>query len=257
MQPRDDGQRRSQRGHPSSERRPHPVPAFLSGYANGLAWSARLRKDTVNAHGLGDVLDLLLAEIFVGYGDLGFQMVVHRSRDENPAGVGQTFQSGRNIHAIAVDIAAIDDDVAEVDADAEHDAAILRHPGVALRHAPLHLDGALDRIDDAGELDQEAIAHGLDNAPFVPGNCRGDELLAVGYQLRKRAGLIRLHETAVADHVSGQDRGQTAFHLRSPLGRETIELPRENLCGERMLESRLLASPGSLGPSRMTTAFLR
>ncbi len=31
-------------------------------------------------------------------------------------------------------------------------------------------------------------------------------------------------------------RSQTAFHLRPPPGRETIELPCENLCGKRMPE---------------------
>ena len=34
---------------------------------------------------------------------------------------------------------------------------------------------------------------------------------------RERAGLVDAHEAAVADHIGGQNSGQTAFHvLRSP-----------------------------------------
>ena len=36
--------------------------------------------------------------------------------------------------------------------------------GVALGHLALHLDRAAHRVDDAGELDQQAVAGGLDDA---------------------------------------------------------------------------------------------
>ena len=57
-----------------------------------------------------------------------------------------------------------------IDADAEFDAPVGRHVGVALRHSALHLDGAAHRIDDAGELDQDAVAGGLDDAAAVLGD---------------------------------------------------------------------------------------
>ena len=39
-----------------------------------------------------------------------------------------------------------------------------RHIGVSLRHLPLHFYGATDRVDDAGELDKQAVARSLDDA---------------------------------------------------------------------------------------------
>jgi hypothetical protein len=59
----------------------------------------------------------------------------------------------------------VDDDVAEIDADAELDAALFRDAAIAQRQLALQLDRAAHRIDDARELDQEAVAGGLDDAP--------------------------------------------------------------------------------------------
>ena len=60
-------------------------------------------------------------------------------------------------------IRAFDDHFAEVDSDAELDALILRLAGVPLRHSALDIDRALDRVDDAGELRQKAVAHEFKN----------------------------------------------------------------------------------------------
>ncbi len=50
-----------------------------------------------------------------------------------------------------------------------------------------------------------------------------DQLGAVRLEARKRAGLVRLHEAAVADHVGGEDSGKLALHLSSPNGRRLAE----------------------------------
>ena len=54
----------------------------------------------------------------------------------------------------------VDDDVAEIDADAELHAARRLDRGVALGHRPLDGDRALDRVHDAGELGEDAVAGG-------------------------------------------------------------------------------------------------
>ena len=48
--------------------------------------------------------------------------------------------------------------------------------GIALGHPALHLGGAAQRVDDAGELDQQAVAGGLDDAAAVLGDLRVDQL---------------------------------------------------------------------------------
>ncbi len=72
----------------------------------------------------------------------------------------------------------------------------------------LDRDRACHRVDDAGELDQGAVAHELDDAAPVLGDERLDQLLAVGLEARERALLVALHQPAVADHVRRQDGGE-------------------------------------------------
>jgi hypothetical protein len=76
----------------------------------------------------------------------------------------QAFEAGGNIDAVAIDLPPVFDDVAEIDADAELDAPFGRHNGVALGHLELDIDRTAHRVDDACELDQEAVARGSDDA---------------------------------------------------------------------------------------------
>jgi hypothetical protein len=50
--------------------------------------------------------------------------------DTDATRLGEAFQTGRNIDAIAVDLDAVDDDVAEIDTDAELHPAVGREVGV-------------------------------------------------------------------------------------------------------------------------------
>ena len=84
--------------------------------------------------------------------------------------------------------------------------------GVGLGHPPLQLQGAGDRVHGAGELDQHAVAHELDDAAAMVADDRLEDGDAPLLQGRKRAGLVRLHQAAVADHVGHQHGGQAAVH---------------------------------------------
>ena len=97
--------------------------------------------------------------------------IAHRARDEDAARLGEPLQAGGDVDAVAEDVVALDDDVAEVDADAEFDARLVGRAAVAVGHAGLDLDGAAHRLDDAGELDQQAVAGALDDAAAVVGDC--------------------------------------------------------------------------------------
>jgi hypothetical protein len=46
----------------------------------------------------------------------------------------------------------------EIDPDPEEDAPDIVPPGLPIDHAALHLDGAANRVDDAAEFGQHAIA---------------------------------------------------------------------------------------------------
>ena len=62
-----------------------------------------------------------------------------------------------------------------------------------------------DGIDDAGELDQQAVAHQLHNAAVMLFDLRIDQLGAMRLLPRDRTTLISLHEPGIPDHVSGKD----------------------------------------------------
>jgi hypothetical protein len=53
----------------------------------------------------------------------------------------------------------------DMDADTKFDPLGLRRRRILLNHAALHLDGASGCIEDAGELDQHAIAARFNDPP--------------------------------------------------------------------------------------------
>ncbi len=89
--------------------------------------------------------------------------------------------------------------------------------GVPLGHRLLHRDRAAHRIDDAGKLDQHAVAGGLDDAAAVLGDFRIDQLAAQRLEPFERAFLVRPHQPRIPRHIGGKDRGETAGsgHLRT------------------------------------------
>src|SRR6202007_3125695 len=105
-------------------------------------------------------------------------LLVRRGTKANPTRLSQRFEPGGNVDAIAEDVAILDDDVTDIDAHAKFDAALCRCRGVAGEHLPLHLDRTAHRVDDAGELDKQAVARRLDDATAMLGDLGGRELAA-------------------------------------------------------------------------------
>jgi hypothetical protein len=90
-------------------------------------------------------------------------------------------------------------------------ATFSRKAGVALDRAGLHLDGATNSIDDASELNEDAIACPLDDTAVM--RCDGgiDQIAPQPAQSRKRPLLIGAGKLGVSDDVSGQDSCDVAF----------------------------------------------
>src|SRR5207253_2638000 len=85
-------------------------------------------------------------------------VVANSARNTNPARFGQSLQSGGDVHAVTVDIVPLDDDVAEIDAHPEYDPLFLGDAGIALCHTALDHDRTGDGLNNARELDQDAVA---------------------------------------------------------------------------------------------------
>ena len=157
-----------------------------------------------------------LAAVAEGNVDPAADAFVDDRGDADSAGLGKRLQPRGHVDAVAVDVVALDDDVAEVDADAERDSRprILRGRRIALDEKR-----AVDRIDDAGEFDQRAVADQFDDAAAMLGNRRVEQRLAMPLQGGERPGLVTTHQAGVADDVGRKDGGEPArgAHFRHAL----------------------------------------
>ena len=82
--------------------------------------------------------------------------------------LGDAFQSRRDIDAVAHQVAvALLNNIAQMDADTELDATLRRKTGVALDHPVLHLDGAADGVDNAAELNEDAVSGPVDDTAMM------------------------------------------------------------------------------------------
>src|SRR5205823_14268244 len=115
------------------------------------------------------------AHILENIRELVADLVAHDPRDADPARFGQCLQPRRDVDAVAIDVVILGDDVAQIDPDAELDSPLDGDAGIALGHRVLHLDRAMHRVDDAGELDEETVTGGLDDAAtMLPDPAVGD-----------------------------------------------------------------------------------
>ncbi|HEY6620868.1 MAG TPA: hypothetical protein VIY68_15085 [Steroidobacteraceae bacterium] len=123
-----------------------------------------------DANCAGDIFYCLLPQVGEGERQLVPDLIIRRARDAYAAGLAERLQAGGNIDAIPEDIVAVYNDVPHIDPDAKHDAPVLSHARIPADHTTLHYDGAPDRIDDTGKLDQRAVACGLDDTAMMSGD---------------------------------------------------------------------------------------
>jgi hypothetical protein len=130
----------------------------------------RADHNAIRPHRASYVLDLLRAHILERETHLVPHLLVRRGAYADPARVGQRFKAGGDIHPVAEDVAILNDDVANIDAHAEFYATPRLYRTVAGGHPALDLHRAANGIDHAGELDEKAVAGGLDDPSHMPGN---------------------------------------------------------------------------------------
>jgi hypothetical protein len=140
--------------------------------------------------------------------ELALEVIVGGAGDDDAAGLRQLLQARGDVHAITVEIALVGDHIAEIDADAEADALDLRYLRLALRNAALGRDGTGDRIDDAAELAEHAVAHQLDYAALVLCNQRLNDGLAVMLEPLERSRLVALDQARIADDIGRENGGE-------------------------------------------------
>jgi hypothetical protein len=102
-------------------------------------------------------------------------------RQVHPAWLAFIRNARSNINAIAKDVVAVDDDIANGYSHPKLDAR--RGPlGRSFRHFLLNRNSATHGIHGTRELDQQAVAGGLDNAATVRRNSGVDDFTPMRFQ---------------------------------------------------------------------------
>jgi hypothetical protein len=95
-------------------------------------------------------------------------------------------------------------------ADAEAHLTTFGAIRVFLCNRVLDRDSALDRVDGAGEIRNNAIAGGIENPSAVAGN-QSIEDRPVRLQRAQRANLVQPHQAAVLGNIGRKDCGKLSF----------------------------------------------
>jgi hypothetical protein len=170
------------------------------GCSGGLAYR-------VGANRLGDVLDAMSAERAVIEIELVPDVLVHGVRDANSARLRQCLEPRGDVDPVTENIVAVDDDVAKVDADPQLEPSLKRDRIVDRTRRSLHCEGAVQRVDHAGEIRQQAVTCGADDPSAMRRDLRVDSASKVSKR-PMRARLILAHQTAKTDHICMQDGGK-------------------------------------------------
>ena len=160
---------------------------------------------TVHAHGLRNVLDLLITHVREKLVDLAVDLLEDRTRDVYTTLLGESLQTRCDVDTIAKYIIALDDHVAKVDANTKHNSTAVRNIGIAHSHAALNSKAALHSINGACEFDQQAVTHLLYEPPMKSGYRRVDELTVMAMKGRQRSGFVGSHESAVTHNIRAQN----------------------------------------------------
>ena len=161
----------------------------------------------VGADRLDDVLDAVATERSVVEGELVPDLLVDGVRDADAARLCEFLQPRRDVDAVAKNVVAVDDHIAEIDADAQLQPSRRRYRLVEHDGGLLYRNSAIERIDNAGEIGEQAVAGGADDAPAVIGNQRIDSPPHFGERLVGPA-LVLPHQSAETRNIRVEDRGK-------------------------------------------------
>ena len=157
----------------------------------------------------GDVFDLLLAPILECDVKLVAHLVAHHPAAGDPAWLGQRFQPGGNVDAIAEDILIVDNDVAEIDADAELDAVIRaarRHCARPSRAAPRPRSAPRQRRWRTRRAARRRSFSRCDRDARLSSDRRAPQIAF----RRACVPSSRPHQARITRHIGGEDRGEAA-----------------------------------------------
>jgi hypothetical protein len=172
--------------------------------------------DLKSLHRPLDVLERELSKITKFSGHPAHDSFSCIARNEDAAWRRLPFETSRNVNAIAIEIITVNDNVSDVNADPKRDTLVVASIEICCGHRPLELDSRVERIDDAGELNQRAITNQLDEPTAVASQSWFKQLGPVLSQYRQSSAFVALHQARVPDCIQRHYGGQlTALSCQS------------------------------------------
>ena len=132
-------------------------------------------------------------------------------READPSWLRHSLKPCRDVDTVAVKVASFYDYIAKIDPDTQYDPPVFSNAAAGDSHGLLQLDGTVDGVYRAGELYQHPVAHKLDDATTMLRHQRLDDIFVPGLKRGQGADLIGSHHAAVANYISGQNRGKAAL----------------------------------------------
>jgi hypothetical protein len=159
----------------------------------------------------GDILDQLLPEVLESQSAAMTQVIADAARNADLSTLDQSLQPGGDVHAVTKYVALLDHDVPGIDANAKLHGSI-RSGIIALGHGVLNFDGTRNRVENADELGQHAVAGGIRDAPPILADQIVDHQ-STRRQRRHRRFLVVMHQPTVTFDVCRQDRDKASLQL--------------------------------------------
>jgi hypothetical protein len=164
------------------------------------------------SHWLGNVLEGLRPNVIPADLDLAPHLSIGVVRNANAARLGNAFQPGGDVDAIAKDIVVVYDDIADMDTDPVLNSDLLRDIGILRGHGALDFDRTAGRIDGAGKFHQQAVTGGLDDAAMMGSNSGVNKGFSDRLEPRQSTFLGGTHEAAISGDICSQHRRQSSFY---------------------------------------------
>jgi hypothetical protein len=167
-------------------------------------FDAREHRDDVFDDIIGEILLLRVTRHVLERqdGDGAVHLPIGIIRQAHAARLTFALDPRSDVDTITKNVAVIDDDVANVYSHPELDARLIPL-GQSFRNLLLNRDGG-SGINGTRELDQHAVASGLDDTTPMGGDCGIDDLASARFQGRERADLDGAHQTGVTGSISRQ-----------------------------------------------------
>ena len=169
-------------------------------------------------HRISNIFEGLLSHIITGNLDLAPDLPVGIIGHADPARFGDALKAGSNIDTITKDIVVFNDNIADVNADAKFNPLDLRYIDIVFGHAALNFVGTSHGVNDAGKLDESAVAGVLDDASVMLSDFRIEKRLSKSFQLRQRAFFVDPYQAARARDICRQNSCQPPLNVLAAQG---------------------------------------